>query len=250
MADEEKQVELTPIEQRAMEQGWVPKDEWQGEEDGWRPAKEFLDRGELFKKIEAQNRTIKDFKRTLDELAKHNKEISAVEYKRALETLQNQKKAAISESDGDAVVQIEERIDLIKEEQKKLAQQPLTQTSEETHPDFVNWVSQNSWYDNNAPMRAWADALGRELAMQGKNPIDVLQEVSKQVKIEFPNKFTNPNRQKAGSVEGSSTRSSGNSGDYALTPDQQKAMRDFVRAGIMTEKEYIEQAKLKDGIVK
>ena len=64
MADEQE--DLTPntpepaqfdeYEQRASAEGWVPKEEWTGDPAQWRPAKEFLDRGELFKKIEEQVR--------------------------------------------------------------------------------------------------------------------------------------------------------------------------------------------------
>ena len=78
---------LTAIEQRALDQGWVPKDEWAGEPDDWRPAREFLDRGELFKKIDDQNRTIKDLKRAQADFAKHHEKVREIEFKRALESL-------------------------------------------------------------------------------------------------------------------------------------------------------------------
>jgi hypothetical protein len=52
---------LTEIEQRASSRGWVPKDEWDGDPEEWRPAKEFIDRGELFKKIEDKIEQLKTF---------------------------------------------------------------------------------------------------------------------------------------------------------------------------------------------
>jgi len=86
---------LTAAEEKAMEQGWVPQDQWEGDPEQWRPAKEFLDRGELFKKIEDQNRTIKEFKRALDDLKGHHSKTREVEYARALEALKMQKQSAI-----------------------------------------------------------------------------------------------------------------------------------------------------------
>ena len=84
--------ELSPTEQKAMEAGWVPQDQWEGDPDQWRPAKEFVDRGELFKKIEDQNRTIKEFKRALDDLKGHHAKTRETEYARALQVLKSQKK--------------------------------------------------------------------------------------------------------------------------------------------------------------
>jgi hypothetical protein len=63
--------QFTEIEQRAAEQGWRPQDEWDGEPDDWRTAREFLDRGEFFKKIDEQNRTIKELRKTQTDFAKH-----------------------------------------------------------------------------------------------------------------------------------------------------------------------------------
>jgi len=46
--------EPTPVELQARDSGWVPKEEYKGEEHKWVDAGEFLRRGELFKKIEDQ----------------------------------------------------------------------------------------------------------------------------------------------------------------------------------------------------
>ena len=40
-----------PYELEAREQGWKPQDEYEGDPNKWRPAKEFVERGELFGKI-------------------------------------------------------------------------------------------------------------------------------------------------------------------------------------------------------
>ena len=43
-----KQVSTNPYEGQAREMGWRPKDEWEGEPEKWRDAKEFVERGELY----------------------------------------------------------------------------------------------------------------------------------------------------------------------------------------------------------
>lgn len=235
--------QLTAAEQKAMEQGWVPQDQWEGDPEQWRPAKEFLDRGELFKKIEDQNRTIKEFKRALDDLKQHHSKTRETEYSRALQALKAQKKTALEEGDADTVIKLDDQIDLVKEEQQKLKQQAQVQDAPVVDPEFTQWVEKNSWYESSQPMRAYADALGRDLAFKGLTPSQVLKEVEKQVRLEFPNKFTNPNRNKPGAVEGSTNKGGRSGDDVVLSDEERRVMQRFVRTGVMSEKEYIAELK-------
>lgn len=235
---------LSAAEQQAMEQGWVPQDEWEGDPDQWRPAKEFLDRGELFKKIEDQNRTIKEFKRALDDLKGHHAKTRETEYARAIQALKAQKIAALEDGDAAAVVKLDDQIDLVKDEQSKLKQAAVQPQQDQLNPEFVNWVDKNKWYETSQPMRAYADALGRDLAYKGLAPGEVLKEVERQVRDEFPQKFRNANRDKPGAVE-SSTNKGGRAGNdsVSLSDDERRVMQRFVRTGVMTEKEYMVELK-------
>jgi hypothetical protein len=234
---------LSAAEEKAMEQGWVPQDQWEGDPEQWRPAKEFLDRGELFKKIEDQNRTIKEFKKALEDLKGHHAKTRDTEYKRALETLKAQKVQAIEDGDAQSVVKIDDQIDLVKEEQRKLATQAQEPVAEELNPEFVNWVDRNKWYERDENMKIFADALGQKLAAAGRSPSAVLAEVERQVREEFPHKFKNPNRDKPGSVEGSTNKGGKGGDNFQLTDEERRVMQRFVRTGAMTEKDYIAELK-------
>lgn len=237
--------EPTSVELRAMEEGWVPQEQWEGEPDQWRPAKEFLDRGELFKKIEEQNRTIKDFKRALQDLQSHHTRVREVEYNRALAELKQQKKLALQDNDAEAVVQIDDQIDLVKAEQSKLKQEASLPKQEEINPEFKAWTDKNRWYETDKAMKAYADALGRDLAMAGNSPSDVLKKVEQQVRQEFKHKFVNPNREKPGSVEGSTNKGGKSGGEsYQLSDEERRVMQRFTRTiPGFSEKDYIEELK-------
>jgi hypothetical protein len=235
--------ELTAVEQKAAEQGWVPQEEWEGDPEQWRPAKEFLDRGELFKKIEDQNRTIKEFKKALEDLKGHHAKTRDVEYRRALETLKAQKVQAIEDGDAQSVVKIDDQIDLVKEEQRKLATQAYEPAVPELNPEFVEWVDRNKWYERDENMKIFADALGQKLAAAGNSPRSVLAEVERQIREEFPHKFKNPNRDKPGAVEGSVSKGGKSGSTIQLTDEERRVMQRFVRTGVMTEKAYIEELK-------
>lgn len=236
--------QLTVVEEKAVQEGWVPQEQWNGDPDQWRPAKEFLDRGELFKKIDDQNRTIKEVRRALLDLQEHHKNVRETEYKRALSSLKEQRKVAYSEGDLERVSEIEDRMDLVKEEQTKLKTVPNVSQEVAPHPNFVKWASENKWYETEKAMRVFADISGRELAEQGMHPDAVLIEVAKLVKKEFPHKFTNPNRERPSSVEGGGNKSNGKAQDtFQLTSEERQVMQRLVRQGALTEKQYIEDLK-------
>jgi hypothetical protein len=244
----EQAPELSPVQQEALDSGWVPKEDFHGDQEKWVDAAEFLRRGELFHKIEAQSREVKDLRKALVEMKKLHASVREVEYTRALDTLKAQKKNALEEGDADAVIAADERIDMVREQQRQLQYEPadIPQTGAE-HPEFVAWTAKNSWYVNNNPMRAFADALGQELSAQGLTPPQVLKKVEEEVRKEFPNKFQNPRQARPSSVEGSTPKGS-SSGGFQLSPDERRIMNTFVRSGAMTEAAYIADLKKIKGI--
>lgn len=237
---------LTPVQEEAVQQGWIPKEEFDGDVERWVDAGEFLRRGELFRKIESQSKELKDVRKALAELAKHNSKIREVEYTRAVEGLKAQKKTALAEGDADRVVEIDDKLDLVKDQQRQHANQQTQQANipQEVHPELQNWISNNSWYENNKAMRGWADARGVELAEDGKSPRDVLKILQTEVKDRFKEKFSNPNRERAGAVEGVRGRPASRSeADYELTDTERTIMNTLVNQKVLTKEEYIAQLK-------
>jgi len=244
--------QYTEAEQRALAQGWVPKDQYTGT-GKWRDAEEFLDRGELFSKIDEQGRELKNTRSTLEALKQHYKKVAETEYRRALSDLRAQKKNALIEGDADAVIQIDEQIDATKMEAARSIQQidqRMNQPQEAPpNPHFVAWVNRNPWYQNETAMKVFADTVGADLARKGMlNPTQILEEVERQTKKEFAHKFNNPNRGKPGAVEGSTARGNRGGDDFQLTPEETQVMKKLVRHGVMTEKEYIADIKAERGV--
>lgn len=240
------QGEATPLMEEALAQGWVPKEEYQGDEERWVDYAEFVRRGELFRKIESQSKEIKEFKRALKELATHNVKIREVEYQRALDALKAEKKQALNEGEMDKVVEIDDRLDLVKEQQRQLQQQQQFQDVVEpaVHPELQSWMGQNSWYEANRAMRGWADARGAELAGEGLAPQEVLKTLTKEVKTRFPEKFSNPNRERPSAVEGAPRRSAkGSEAAFELNDVERQIMKRVVDTGVISESDYIAQLK-------
>lgn len=240
--------EPTANEVEARSSGWVPKDEYNGDENKWVDADEFVRRGPLFEKINVQSRELKEVKKALDQLKVHHASVKETAYKEALADLKAAKREAFIDGDPDKIIDIDDQIAVVKEQQRQFestrAAEVQSAATAEIHPEFEAWTNRNAWYNTSKPMKAYADTLGIELRATGMSPTEVLKQVEIQVKKEFPNKFQNPNREKPGAVEGVAKGGgkSGSGGDD-LTDFERNIMERFVRQGVMTREQY--KAELK-----
>ena len=231
--------------QQAVEQGWKPKEEYQGEPDKWKPAKEFVERGELFKKIDTMGKELKETRRALQMLKEHHNKVKEVEYSKAVNELKQLQKKHLEEGNSDGYLETTELLTDLKAEQKA---REVVQEVTPTQPDprFVSWVTDNKWYNSDPEMRQFADAVGMGYAQTNRNlsPEEVLAYVTKEVKERFKDKFVNPNRTKS-TLVGSSNTSAGTStkNDIELTDDERRVMNTFIRTGVLTKEEYLSEIK-------
>lgn len=243
--DKPEAPQLTEIEQRALEMGWRPKEEFAGNEDDFIDAKEFVRRKPLFDKIESQSKEIKNVRKAVEALKEHYSAREAAAVQTALSKLKEARQEAISNADGAAFDQIDTEIKRVEKEADRLQKLDAEQPQEpDLHPEFVAWSKRNSWYSDVGYMRKWADDYGIELARQGVAPADVLKKVETAVKKEFAHKFTNPNKAGAPDVEAGGRSSGGKSADkFELTPQEEKVMKTLVSTKVMTKEDYIAQVK-------
>lgn len=238
------QVEVDQYEVQAREQGWKPKEEYEGDPNKWRPAKEFVERGELFSKIDTMGKELKETKKALKMLQEHNEKIKETEYQRAVEELRSLQKQHLETGNSDEYLRTTELLTDLKAEQK--AREVVKSTkSPEADPRFVDWQAKNSWYTKDDEMRKFADIVGTGYAQAnpGLDPEEVLDYVTVQVKERFKNKFENPKRTQATAVEGTSQSSGKKVDSIELSDDERKVMNTFIRMGVMSKEEYLNQVK-------
>jgi hypothetical protein len=242
----QEQAEPSKIEERALALGWKPKDQFSGDEDDFIDAKEFVRRQPLFDKIQSQSNHLKNVTRALNELKEHYTKVNEAAYTRAINDLKAQRKDALSNGDGDRFEQIDDKIKEAEQEREALSKinTDIPEVEPQTPPEFQSWKSKNTWYDNVGYMRSYADQVGITLHKRGLSPSEVLKEVEKAVKAEFPQKFRNPNKDNAVSVETGGNASRKAAGDSVVLSDmERKIMNDFVRMGVMTKEDYIKDLK-------
>lgn len=242
--------ELTPIEQKALEMGWRPKDQFEGEEDDFIDAKEFVRRKPLFDKIETQSKEIKNVRKAIDALKQHYTVREEAAVNAALKQLKEARQEAITNADGEAFDKIDSEIKSVEKEQERLKQLDSVPVDTPTvHPEFAAWSNRNQWYTSVGYMRKWADDYGTTLSAQGLSPSEVLKKVEDGVKKEFPQKFTNPNKSNAPSVESGSQKAAGSKkDDFELSDQERRIMNTLVSTKVLTKEEYISQLKAAKGI--
>jgi len=253
------------VEVSAREQGWVPEDEWQGEADKWRPAKEFVDRGELFDKINSQKRAmdnmhkeISGFKDTTKKMGEYLKGIDEKAYKRAVKSLKKEQAAAVELGDSEKVREITDEIEQTtvdfhsSEKENKIEKSPsdTPDLTAEQQAAFDNFKSHNPWYGNakgnDIAATALADKVADNLMREGGNlaPSEFFAEVSRQVKAELPERFSNPRRERISAVEGVGANGKPSHGKVTrsnLKPQVRDMHDAFVKG--LSGKEYDEMSK-------
>jgi len=243
-----QQAQISTIEDQAREQGWVPKEEFMGDEHKWVEPGEFIRRGELFKKIDQTTRHAKKVEQTLEQFKSHYLKMQEIANKNAIETLKRERKEARDNGDFDKVDELEEQMEEVKAN-AAAAKAEISATTEvpEVYPEVAAWVERNDWYNKDMPMKAYADTVAMQLNKQGITGSALLKGIDAEVRKAFPAKFSNPNRERPSAVEGS-TNKGGRAAEFELSEQETRIMNSFVRDGVMSKAEYIADLKKVKGI--
>ena len=232
-------------EDTAMQSGWRPKEEWDGDPDEWVDAREFNRRGELLRKIHNQNRQIKQLDGVVNTLANQQKKIFSAGYEKAKRELKSQLREATKEGDDATAEVIENRLEELEEAARKDAVALATAEPKrpEVAPEFVPWVQRNQWFVNHPEMRAYAETIGVQYASTHPETTnsEVYNYITREVSKRFPEKFGMAGKKtgkKPGSpVEGSDNLtgirgSSQGASRVSLTAEEKSVGRTLVQRGL------------------
>jgi len=161
------------VNEKASQMGWVPQDEWKGDPDRWRPADEFVQRGEniipiirdRMDKLEADLKIAT--KSNKQAVARAEKKASESAYKQAtseyeakLAELDKKELEAFDEADSEKFQEVKkERLNL--KEPEKPKEEPAG------NPVFEEWAKKNTWYDDDSVLQRNADFHCRRNLFRG-----------------------------------------------------------------------------------
>lgn len=257
VVDEVVEVEVDPYEEKALEQHWLPKDEWvkQGKSEvEWRPAKEFVERGEIFKSLHQVKRELKQERVAREALQKHHQYVFERARQQAIQDLRKERRLAIRENDVDKAEQIEDEIvkqeqQFAQERQALITSQQVAQTSG-VPPEFDQWKSVNTWYDEDTDLHDFADASGLIYINKNPNaaPAEVLRHIDAKMRKQFPDKFGVRRGSPSPTVSSDRTnRPAKKSNDVFLDEMETAIMKTLVASGDLTEAQYKAEIKKSRG---
>ncbi len=244
---EVQEIERSPIEQEAMQHGWKPQDQYDGDPAKWRSAELFMELKPFYEKIESQSRQIKQNQKQFAQIAKDMATIRQQSYNKAVEDLKNQKRSAMKEGDFERASLIDDQIDTFRQQQE-IAERQHAQAQQEIQfqqpntppPAFVEWKARNTWYERDEDLKDWADARGIRMAQAGTPPDEVLRVIESEVKRKFPQKFENPNKTPPAPIQGQG-KTPAKSAKNNMTSEERRIMERIIDSGVMTEEEYLKQ---------
>ena len=196
----------------AREKGWRPKEEFDGDDDSWVDAQEFVKRQPLFDKIKSQSKKMKELEKTVESLAKHYQITMKQAKDKALAELRAERVEAIELGEVAKVEEIDQRISDVKKVPEPVAPSNVLPAEVEA---FVE--EQKDWFNKNQEMTDFAVAYNE--ALLKKNPGELeksLSETLKAVKRAYPEHFANTRRTNPPTVEGATTVTK-NDGKYTLS---------------------------------
>jgi hypothetical protein len=261
-------VEDLPVEDlpedvdRARRMGWIPKESFKGDPAKWRPAKEFLARGEQelpilrerYKKVdtalEKTQAELKAIKNNMDEFVKFTRAAAQRESEARIAELEAAKDDAFDKGDKEAFIEADKALKEI--ETKKPETPTPTDVPAMTEAEFKTWLTENSWYGKDSDMTDEADLIAekikRRTARENGTALvgaPLLEQVVSEIQKRFPEKFTNPNRQRPGAVGsagGNRTDSPGGKRGKSfsdLPREAQISCNNWVSMGLGTRDEYL-----------
>ena len=264
--DQEAVEKQQQLEKQARQFGWVPKEEFRGSEDTWVDAATFVQRGKeinpilrknnerLMKELESTRKQMDSLREATEEFKKFQREAyerKAQDLEAEIQALRQQKKEAIRNGDGDLAVDIEERIDDLKDRKHtefQKSQEPEKKPEpqqQELPPEVEEWVARNSWYSQDQAMRMATDAVATALhnAQPFLKGAEFFKALDKELAKTFaPEKLGRTSKPRS-PIESSTTSTSStarNRKSYESLPADAKAACDrFVKQGLMTREEYV-----------
>lgn len=180
VASEETQdaPQLTEIEEVAVDMGWTPKDQWKGDPDAWKPAKDY---------VRATRDVNKSLKSDLKQLQRQVEGISratATMTERAIAEARQEWESKLDQAveDGDKAG--------VKAAQAELSKLERVQPQADMPPEAQDFVERHaSWFGKDREATEYAAKRADHYAAQGLSPARQLKAVEKDMRDLFPELF-------------------------------------------------------------
>ncbi len=250
---EEPAKELSDIEKQAVEMGWRPAAKFDTSTEGKRfiGAEEFVERGQLFKKIDHQKSELHELKNVLKDMSDHYKKTEELAYNRALNDLLTARDRAVEEGNIEDFKRIDSQVAEVSKQAQELQKlpaiaapqaepEPLSREAESFYTRNQHWFNNNSL--ENSRMVNFA-ASADKIMMQSRPDLSEKQRIElieADIQLAFPHRFENANRSAPPTVAMASAESRSTKGSDLvgkLSHRQQALAKAMIAQGLYTSAE-------------
>ena len=210
--DKNEVVQLSDTEQKAFDQGWRPKDDFEGPEDNWKTAKEYVRDGEFLATIKDLNQRMDKQGRDFDVRLENSNKLHEARRKTEISNLKAQQREAVSVSDTEAFDHAQTQIDDL--EKVVVEDKPAVNN----RPVVDDWLAKNPWMnDKSSDKTNFANDIWNGYVSRNPNSSDaeVLAHVDAQLAKLYPVNNENPRRNQQNTNETPAKR--GKKGSKSLT---------------------------------
>jgi hypothetical protein len=187
---DDQQQQPDPYADLASEMGWKPKEQWQGPEDAWKPAKDFILAGRDIN--QSLSRELKGVREQIDRLTHTSSQIMQDKVAERDAYWQQQMTQAVEDGDTAKALELAQR---------RPQAQPQNGGAD---PAVARWIADNSWYDTHPRAKALAAEVSDRLARQGFDTATQLSEARAEVQQRYPELFGTPAKQPPATQTGAS----------------------------------------------
>lgn len=185
--------ELTPEEQRAWEQGWRPQDQFDGDPDRWKTAREYNMYGDFQQEIRSLKEEQRQKEREFEDRLSGVNKFHEAQLESKVKELKVKQREAVENADTDEFDRIQSELDDVKSS-KPNHPQPQQPAKD---PMIAAWEEKNPWINNNDQKASDAQALWNSYAVSNPNATieQALSHVDSMIERLYPNEVpTNPRR--------------------------------------------------------
>jgi len=196
------QKESNPDEDRAMRNGWRPKEEWGGNADDFVSAKKFNERGEMIGTIRTLQKQVNEQQRDFGSRLDNQKKLQEAQMKVAIADLETRRNDAIDEADREKANNIQGQIDDYRNQ--AVPEVAPEQDSESKSTALDAWDKNNSWILESTPKAAYAKMKYGQYLQEGKSTEQAISLMEGDISSSFPE--VNHRRNQSVSVESGRSR--------------------------------------------
>jgi len=242
--NEPDELKLSPIEQKAYDQGWRPQKDFTGDEDSWKTAREYVQYGEIISLVKQNKKELDNQKRDFDDRLENTNKLNEARRKSEIADLKTKQREAVDLADTDAYDSTQKKIDEL--ESQTVTTQPAQQGKD---PDIVDWEAKNPWInDVNDERTVVAQSMFNNYTAQNKgaSAAQALAHIDSKLSKLYPTENTNARRDQPNTTESVARKPQRRSKELSmsdLTNEESKEWQMFGRTMFKTEKAFLKAVK-------